>query len=202
MGNAGTALMGVGHGRGPNRAVDAAVAAISSPLLDFPLKKAKGIVFNVVGGEDLTLDEINSAADIIYENTDLDANIIFGAAIDEKLGDEVTITVLATGFGDNPKGLLEEDDMNTVFKTHSGSGSGREFSPSDLYNKKGSIDSSNNNNNNNKNNEAGGATAGKKNEFSNMSSIRKFGSGSGGKVPKKVVDGGLLKSFFHRIVGN
>jgi cell division protein FtsZ len=99
MGNAGTALMGIGQGKGKTRAVDAAMAAISSPLLDFPITKAKGIVFNIVGGPDMTLQEINSAAEVIYENVDADANIIFGALVDDKLTTgEVSITVLATGF--------------------------------------------------------------------------------------------------------
>jgi len=99
MGNAGTALMGIGTGKGKTRAVDAAMSAISSPLLDFPITKAKGIVFNVVGGPDMTLQEINAAAEVIYENVDQDANIIFGALIDEKLTNgEISITVLATGF--------------------------------------------------------------------------------------------------------
>lgn len=99
MGNAGTALMGIGTGKGKTRAVDAAMSAISSPLLDFPITKAKGIVFNVVGGADMTLQEINAAAEVIYENVDQDANIIFGALIDDKLTNgEISITVLATGF--------------------------------------------------------------------------------------------------------
>lgn len=99
MGNAGTALMGIGHGKGKNRAVDAAKSAISSPLLDFPINDAKGIVFNIVGGADMTLQEINSAAEVIYENVDENANIIFGALVDEKIADgEMSITVLATGF--------------------------------------------------------------------------------------------------------
>jgi len=98
MGNAGTALMGIGTGKGKTRAQDAAVAAISSPLLDFPIQKAKGIVFNIVGGDDLTLTEINSAAEVIYENVDQDANIIFGALVDKKMNSEISITVLATGF--------------------------------------------------------------------------------------------------------
>ena len=85
MGNAGTALMGIGTGKGKTRAQDAAVAAISSPLLDFPIAKAKGIVFNIVGGDDLTLTEINAAAEVIYENVDQDANIIFGALVDKKV---------------------------------------------------------------------------------------------------------------------
>lgn len=99
MGNAGTALMGIGTGKGKTRAQDAAVAAISSPLLDFPVKRAKGIVFNIVGGSDLTLTEINAASEVIYENVDPEANIIFGALIDPKMETEVSITVLATGFG-------------------------------------------------------------------------------------------------------
>lgn len=99
MGNAGTALMGIGHGKGKTRAQDAAMAAISSPLLDFPIARAKGIVFNVVGGEDMTLQEIHAAAEVIYQNVDQDANIIFGALVDDKrTSGEVSITVLATGF--------------------------------------------------------------------------------------------------------
>lgn len=108
MANAGTALMGIGQGKGKSRAEDAAYAAISSPLLDFPITKAKGIVFNVVGGSDLTLQEINAAAEVIYENVDTDANIIFGALIDERMAaGEVSITVLATGF---PTDFFDGDD--------------------------------------------------------------------------------------------
>jgi hypothetical protein len=92
-------LMGIGQGKGKTRAVDAAMSAISSPLLDFPISKAKGIVFNIVGGPDMTLQEINSAAEVVYEAVDADANIIFGALIDDKITTgEVSITVLATGF--------------------------------------------------------------------------------------------------------
>lgn len=98
MKDAGTALMGVGTGKGRMRAQDAAVAAISSPLLDFPIRRAKGIVFNVVGGTDLSLSEINAASEVIYENADKDANIIFGALVDPSMGDEVSITVLACDF--------------------------------------------------------------------------------------------------------
>ena len=110
MGNAGTALMGIGTGKGKTRAQDAAVAAISSPLLDFPIKKARGIVFNIVGGTDLTLQEINAAAEVIYENVDTDANIIFGALVDEKMEAEISITVLATGFGLNIGDLVDVAD--------------------------------------------------------------------------------------------
>lgn len=85
MDHLGTALMGIGQGKGKTRAVDAAMSAISSPLLDFPISKAKGIVFNIVGGPDMTLQEINSAAEVVYEAVDADANIIFGALIDDKI---------------------------------------------------------------------------------------------------------------------
>ena len=98
MKDAGTALMGVGTGVGKTRATDAAVAAISSPLLDFPISEAKRIVFNVVGGTGLGLSEINAASEVIYENAHEDANIIFGALIDPDMGEEVSITVLACDF--------------------------------------------------------------------------------------------------------
>lgn len=101
MGDAGTALMGIGRGSGRSRAQEAASAAISSPLLDFPIEKAKGIVFNIVGGNDLTLQEINAAAEVIYEAVDPNANIIFGALVDDTMDGEVAITVIATGFPAN-----------------------------------------------------------------------------------------------------
>lgn len=101
MSNAGTALMGLGKAKGKTRAADAAKAAIESPLLDFPVTDAKGIVFNIIGDKDLTLAEINEAANVIYTNVDRDANIIFGALVDPDLeGGELQITVLATGFED------------------------------------------------------------------------------------------------------
>lgn len=112
MKNAGTALMGVGTGSGKMRAQDAAVAAISSPLLDFPINRASGIVFNIVGSRDMTLAEINAAAEVIYENADPDANIIFGALVDDTMGKEVSITVLATGFTQGPvSGKVESSDL-------------------------------------------------------------------------------------------
>lgn len=99
MGHAGTALMGIGKGSGKMRAKEAAVAAISSPLLDFPIMKAKGVMFNIVGGRDLSLQEVDAAAEIIYEAVDTNANIKFGAMIDDSIkSGEITITVIATGF--------------------------------------------------------------------------------------------------------
>jgi cell division protein FtsZ len=100
MADAGSALMGIGTGSGKTRAQDAAIAAISSPLLDFPIEKARGIVFNITGGNDMTLHEINSAAEVIYEAVDPNANIIFGALVDDNMENEISITVVATGFSD------------------------------------------------------------------------------------------------------
>merc|ERR1711871_1063109 len=97
MANAGSALMGIGTGSGKSRAQDAAMAAISSPLLDFTIEKAKGVVFSITGGSDMTLNEINTAADVIYQAVDPDANIIFGALLDDGMMGEMSITVIATG---------------------------------------------------------------------------------------------------------
>lgn len=98
MADAGSALMGIGIGSGKSRAREAATAAISSPLLESSIDGARGVVFNITGGSDLTLHEVNSAAEIIYEAVDPNANIIFGAVIDDRLQGEVRITVIATGF--------------------------------------------------------------------------------------------------------
>lgn len=98
MADAGSALMGIGVGSGKSRSREAAVAAVSSPLLEASIHGAKGVVINITGGYDLTLHEVNAAADSIYEVVDEDANIIFGAVIDESMDGEVRITVIATGF--------------------------------------------------------------------------------------------------------
>lgn len=98
MNNAGTALMGIGIGVGKTRAEDAAAAAISSPLLDATIDHATGVVFNMCGGSGLTLAEVDRAARLIYANVEKDANVIFGALVDDSLGDSVSMTVLATGF--------------------------------------------------------------------------------------------------------
>ena len=103
MTNQGEALMGIGIGEGENRAVDAAKMAINSPLLETSIEGAKGILLNITGSGDLSLFEINEAAEIISEAADPEANIIFGSVIDENLGDRVQITVVATGFGAQPK---------------------------------------------------------------------------------------------------
>lgn len=98
MADAGSAMMGIGIGSGKSRAREAAMTAISSPLLETSVEGASGVVFNITGGEDMTLHEVNAAAETIYEVVDQNANIIFGAVIDPKLDGEIRITVIATGF--------------------------------------------------------------------------------------------------------
>ncbi|HYX87571.1 MAG TPA: cell division protein FtsZ [Gaiellales bacterium] len=98
MRQAGSALMGIGVAGGENRAAEAAKAAISSPLLEASVEGATGILLNITGGPDLGLFEVNEAAEIVGSASDSDANIIFGAVIDEGLGDQVRVTVIATGF--------------------------------------------------------------------------------------------------------
>ncbi len=98
MSETGPALMGVGQGSGENRTVEAAKAAISSPLLETSIEGARGVLINVTGGSDLGLYEVNEAAEIISNFADPDANIIFGAVIDENCQDQVRVTVIATGF--------------------------------------------------------------------------------------------------------
>jgi cell division protein FtsZ len=102
MGQAGPALLAIGKSRGENRAADAARLAVSSPLLDVNIHGARGVLFNVVGGKGLGIHEVNEAAKVIQEVVDPDAEIVFGAAIDETLGDEVKVTVIATGFESKP----------------------------------------------------------------------------------------------------
>ncbi|AFZ16837.1 cell division protein FtsZ [Allocoleopsis franciscana] len=98
MADAGSALMGIGIGSGKSRAREAASQAISSPLLEASIDGARGVVLNITGGSDLTLHEVNAAAETVYEVVDPNANIIFGAVIDDKMQGEVRITVIATGF--------------------------------------------------------------------------------------------------------
>jgi len=103
MENAGSALMGIGYGSGENRASEAAKAAVASPLLEMDIEGAKGILFNITGGNDLSMFEVDEAARIITEAADPDATIIFGAVINENYTGEIKITVVATGFDENTK---------------------------------------------------------------------------------------------------
>lgn len=107
MSEAGSALMGIGTGVGENRATTAARMAISSPLLEISVEGARGVLFNISGGPDLTMSEVDEAAKLISSAVDPDANIIFGATIDEQMVDQVKITVIATGFDEAKKRLKE-----------------------------------------------------------------------------------------------
>lgn len=102
MMNTGLAHMGIGRASGDNRAEEAAKQAIQSPLLETSIDGAKGVLLNITGGSDLGLLEVNGAAELIQKSADPDANIIFGAVIDESLEDEILITVIATGFEKSP----------------------------------------------------------------------------------------------------
>ncbi len=119
MKNAGSALMGIGSASGENRAVTAAKIAINSPLLDISIKGAKGVLFNVTGGKDLSMAEINDAANVIIEAIDPEAQVIFGAVINDKLTEgEVQVTVIATGFDSkSTKPVQKEADKNIIQET-------------------------------------------------------------------------------------
>lgn len=102
MGQAGPALLSIGRGRGDHRAAEAAKDAVTNPLLDVDISGARGVLFNVVGSRNLGIHEVNQAASVIYDVVSPEAEIIFGAAIDESLGDEVKVTLIATGFQTEP----------------------------------------------------------------------------------------------------
>lgn len=107
----GLAHMGIGRGSGDNRAVEAAKQAISSPLLETTIDGAKGVLLNITGGSNLGLLEVNEAAELISAAADAEANIIFGAVIDENLQDEIRITVIATGFESKSKKTIEFEEL-------------------------------------------------------------------------------------------
>ncbi len=116
MTSAGSALMGIGRGSGETRAADAARQAIMSPLLEQSIDGARGVLFTITGGADLTLFEVNEAAEIIHGAADPEANIIFGAVIDERMGGEVKIGVIATGF-DPSRPLKRVEPYRRVLET-------------------------------------------------------------------------------------
>lgn len=118
MANAGSALMGIGVASGENRASDAAKAAISSPLLEASIEGAQGVLLNISGGSDLGLFEVNEAAEIIANAAHPEANIIFGAVIDDSLGDEARVTVIATGF-DQRRRQQEKMDFTSQVSSES-----------------------------------------------------------------------------------
>lgn len=123
MADAGSALMGIGRGNGDNRAIEAAKTAIDSPLLELSIDGAKGILFNITGGPDMGMYEIDEAAKAITEAADPDANIIFGAIIDEAMTGEIKITVIATGFEgaagtyDKNKKVISSGEETSVFNS-------------------------------------------------------------------------------------
>lgn len=123
MNSAGSALMGIGYGSGENRAVEAARAAIDSPLLDLSIAGAKGLLFNITGGTDLSMFEVDEAAKVITDSVDADANIIFGATVREDHEGEIKITVVATGFDEVSNKKFEDNKMNRSIGQSSNSNS-------------------------------------------------------------------------------
>jgi cell division protein FtsZ len=113
MANAGSALMGIGSARGEDRSVAAAEMAVSSPLLEASIEGAHGVLLSIAGGSDLGLFEINEAAALVSQAAHAEANIIFGATIDDALGDEVRVTVIAAGFDG---GMPQRRDEGTVLR--------------------------------------------------------------------------------------
>lgn len=130
MSNAGSALMGIGRASGDNRAVEAAGQAVESPLLEVSIDGARGILFNVIGGHDMSMHEINVVAETITASADKDANIIFGATINPELEGEIIVTVVATGFDDSyfakltattssvPASSATEEETHTASDNH------------------------------------------------------------------------------------
>jgi cell division protein FtsZ len=118
MKDAGPAWMSIGRGTGQNRAVEAAKQALSSPLLDVSMQGAKGVLFNIAGGTGLSLFEVNGAAEVIRQAVDPDANVIFGVVLDSNMGNDVRLTLIATGFGAENAlgGSAKEKELARVLK--------------------------------------------------------------------------------------
>jgi len=118
MRDAGPAWMSIGHGSGQNRAVDAAKQALSSPLLDVSMEGAKGVLFNVAGSNSLSLFEVNAAAEVIKQAVDPEANVIFGVVLDPNMGNEVRLTLIATGFTTREAmaGSAREKEITRILK--------------------------------------------------------------------------------------
>ncbi len=113
MTRAGSALIGIGEGKGEHRAIEAAENAINSPLLDTPIKGAQGILLNITGGRDMTLHEVNAAAEIVSNEAHENANIIFGSVVDETIEGVIRVTVLATGFGEAATSTIPKAETGT-----------------------------------------------------------------------------------------
>lgn len=113
MCNSGTAMLGVGVSSGKNRAEEAALAATSAPLIEHSIERATGVVYNITGGKDLTLQEVNTVSQVVTGLADPSANVIFGAVIDDKYEGEVHVTIIATGFA--TQGFRDERKPSTSF---------------------------------------------------------------------------------------
>ena len=116
MKDAGPAWMSMGRGTGKNRAIDAAREALASPLLDVSVTGSRGVLFNIVGGPDLSLYEVNEAAEVIRKSVDPDANIIFGVGTNPNMGNDVRITLIATGFHTNSEDIDGEDELTNQLR--------------------------------------------------------------------------------------
>jgi cell division protein FtsZ len=118
MKDAGPAWMSIGNGSGQHRAVDAAEAALASPLLDVSIDGARGVLFNITGGSSLTLFEVNEAAQIIGKAVDPEANIIFGVSLDPSMENEVKLTLIATGFyGTGSKTVRKDEELRRLLQS-------------------------------------------------------------------------------------
>jgi cell division protein FtsZ len=120
MRDAGSALMGIGAASGDNRAAEAARAAVSSPMLETSIEGATGILLNITGGPEIGLFEVNEAAEVVTSAADQNANVIFGAVIDDALGDEVRVTVIATGFGPSRRRRRREEALEAPVPASTG----------------------------------------------------------------------------------
>ncbi len=129
MSGAGPAWMSIGHGSGEGRAVLAAQAAVNSPMLDVSIEGARGVLFNITGGTDLTLKEVQQAADVISKAVDPEANIIFGMVTDMKMEDEVRVTIIATGLPTVEAGTLHDDDISEFLRQALGDESDLDLPP-------------------------------------------------------------------------
>src|SRR5579885_1541984 len=127
MREAGSALMGIGASRGENRATEAARAAVSSPLLETSIEGATGILLNITGGPDIGLFEVNEAAEVVTSAADQNANVIFGAVIDDALGGDLRVTVIATGFGPSRRRRRREGALDAPVPTGVAGGGGFEI---------------------------------------------------------------------------
>ena len=116
MSGAGPAWMAIGHGQGENRAIDAARAAINSPMLDVSIEGARGVLFNITGGSDMTLQELQQASEVIGQAVDPEANIIFGMVTDMKMENEVRVTIIATGLPTIEASSLSEDGISDFLR--------------------------------------------------------------------------------------